>query len=117
MSDSKNEKAVNYTAEMIAAIAEEAPLNLEKAKALSEKLDRSWRSIVAKAKSEGFEYVSMPAPLKKPKGETKADIVSDISGLLEGVKLDGLEKAPAAALRTLREFIPAFEVEEDASES
>ena len=94
---------VNYTAEMIKVIEDAQPLNLEKAKAIGEQIGRSYRSVIAKAKSEGFEYVSAPAPAKKEKGLTKLDLV----GMIEentGLKLAGLEKAPASALRTLVDF-------------
>ena len=104
-------KAVNYTAEMEAAIVAASPLNLESAKALGATMDRTYRSIIAKAKSLGCEYISKPAPLKKPKGETKSDIVSDISALVGGISLDGLEKAPASALSALRANIPIVDVE------
>lgn len=102
MTDSTKKAEVNYTPEMIAAITAAAPLNLEKAKAVGLAIGRTYRSVIAKAKSEGLEYVSKPAPAKKAKAETKAEIVGDISTLFGGVSLDGLEKAPAAVLRTIR---------------
>ena len=56
---------VNYTPEMVATIKAAQPLDLAKAKALGAQLDRGYRSIIAKAKREGFEYISKPAPAKK----------------------------------------------------
>lgn len=104
MSDSKKE--VNYSPEAVAAIKAAAPLNLAGAKALATELGKTYRSVIAKAKSLGVAYVSKPAPAKKPKAETKAEIVGDIVNLVGGVSLDGLEKAPAGALRALRGNIP-----------
>ena len=111
---------VNYTPEMEAAIVAASPLNLESAKALGATMDRSYRSIIAKAKNLGMDYISKPAPTKKPKGETKADIVRDIEMLLAGVSLDGLEKAPASALKKVRDNIPlveGFNFESDVEDS
>ena len=105
MTDSKKVE-VNYTPEMEATIKAAAPLNLEKAKAVGMEIKRSYRSVIAKAKSLGVEYVSKPAPAKKAKAETKAEIVADISTLIGGVSLAGLEKAPATALNMLRSRIP-----------
>lgn len=101
MSDSKKVD-VNYTPEMVAAIKAAAPLNLEKAKKIGAEIGRSFRSVIAKAKSEDVEYISKPAPAKKPKPETKAEIVGDIATIIGVTSLDGLEKAPAAVLRVLR---------------
>jgi len=102
MTDSTVEKAVNYTAEMIAVITAAAPLNLESAKRVGKEIDRSYRSVIAKAKSLDLVYISKPAPAKKPKPETKAEIVGDIAEMIGVPNLDGLEKAPAAVLRVLR---------------
>jgi len=114
MSDSKKE--VNYSPDAVAAIKAAAPLNLEGAKALAKELGKTYRSIIAKAKSLGVAYVSKPAPAKKAKAETKAEIVGDIVNLIGGVSLLGLEKAPAGALRSLRANIPlvdGFNIELD----
>jgi hypothetical protein len=115
MTDSTKTPEVNYTPEMVAQIVAAAPLNLEKAKVLAETLGKTYRSVIAKAKSENVEYVSKPAPTKKPKGETKSDIVSDICALVSLENLTGLEKAPASALRRLRSAIPILD--DPASES
>lgn len=88
---------------MVKAIEDAQPLNLEKAKILAEKLGRSYRSVIAKAKSEGFEYVSAPAPAKKEKGLTKLQLVEMIADNT-GLNLEGLEKAPASVLRTLVDY-------------
>lgn len=91
---------INYTPAMVQEIKEAAPLNLEKAKALGEKLGRSYRSVIAKAKSVGVEYVAQPTPEPKRKGPTKAEVVASIANKL-GIDLAGLDKAPVATLNRL----------------
>jgi len=93
---------VNYTPEMEAAIKAAAPLNLASAKAVGLAIGRSYRSVIAKAKSLDVEYISKPAPAKKVKPETKAEIVGDIASIIGVTSLSGLEKAPATVLRVLR---------------
>ena len=65
-------KTVNYTPEMVSQMAEMAPLNLEKAQALSNTLGRSVRSIIAKAKREGIAFESVEPVANRVKGQTKA---------------------------------------------
>ena len=97
-------KTVNYSPEMVSLMREKAPLNLEKAKMLSPILERSVRSIIAKAKREGIEYQSVKPVAKRVKGLTKADLVKAISSKV-GADLDGLEKAPAVTLGKLLECL------------
>ena len=97
-------KTVNYTPEMVSEMAAQTPLNLEKAKALSIQLNRSVRSIIAKAKREGIEYQSVKPVAKRVKGLTKADLVKAIS-VKVGTDLEGLEKAPAVTLGRLLECL------------
>ena len=97
------EKAKNYSTEQEAAIIAASPLNLESAKVLAEAMGKSYRSIIAKAKSLGLEYESKPAPKKRLAVVTKAELVSMIeagAGAAEG-SLAGLEKSPVKALNTL----------------
>lgn len=104
----------NYTDEMVETLKASAPLNLEKAKALEETLGRSWRSIVAKAKSLGLEYVAAEKPTKKETKETKAEIVAEIEtacGIDSGF-FSGLEKATTRALMRLRESVHSEPVSE-----
>ena len=101
MSDST--KVVNYTEEMIEKIKAAAPLNMEKAKAVGLEIDRSYRSVVAKAKSLGIAYESKPAPAKKPKARTKVETVALIAGQT-GLDLEGLEKAPVSVLNALLDY-------------
>jgi hypothetical protein len=92
---------VNYTPEMIAVLTAAAPINHEKAQALAIQLDRGVRSIIAKCKREGIEYISKPAPAKKKAAPTKVDMVAAIMAATGADNLDGLEKATGAALNNL----------------
>lgn len=101
-----------YTASMAKAIAEAAPLTFDAAVALAERDEfiaagKSHRSIIAKAKSMGVEYVPKAPATKKPKGVTKASIVAEIaSGLgVSEDSLDGLANAKMSALTTLAKAI------------
>ena len=96
---------VNYTPEMVATIKAAQPLDLAKAKALGAQLDRGYRSIIAKAKREGFEYISKPAPAKKKSAPSKADMVSAIAKAVDCATLEGLEKATGQSLAKLLEHI------------
>ena len=92
---------VNYTPEMIAVLVAAAPINHEKAQALAVQLDRGVRSIIAKCKREGIEYISKPAPAKKKAAPTKGDMVAAIMLATGADNLDGLEKATGQALNNL----------------
>ena len=94
---------VNYTPEMVATIKAAQPLDLAKAKALGAQLDRGYRSIIAKAKREGFEYISKPAPAKKKAASTKVELVAAIAKAIDcdTDSLSGLEKSTGLALSNL----------------
>ncbi len=92
---------VNYTPAMVAVLKENAPIDYAKAQALATQLDRGARSIIAKCKREGIEYISKPAPAKKKAAPSKADMVAAIANGLDLDSLDGLEKATGAALNKL----------------
>ena len=92
---------VNYTPEMIAVLTAAAPINHEKAQALAVQLDRGVRSIIAKCKREGIEYISKPAPAKKKAAPTKTDMVAAICAGLDMESCAGLEKATGQSLATL----------------
>ena len=92
-----------YTEAMERAVREAAPLTLETAKVVAAELGVSYRSVIAKAKQLGVEYIPKPAPAKVAKGPTKLELVAEIaeaSGMAES-KLVGLEKAPKAVLEAL----------------
>ena len=92
---------VNYTPAMVAVLKENAPIDYAKAQALATQLDRGARSIIAKCKREGIEYISKPAPAKKKLAPSKADMVAAICAAVDTDSLDGLEKATGSALNKL----------------
>ena len=95
----------NYTPDMVATLKASAPLDFDKATALAVSLDRNVRSIIAKAKREGIEYISKPAPAKKKAAPNKADLVAAICAALDMPDCIGLDKATGAALNKLLENI------------
>ena len=66
---------INYTPEMVATLKAAQPIDYAKAQQLAKQLDRGVRSIIAKTKREGFDYISKPAPAKKKAAPTKGDMV------------------------------------------
>jgi hypothetical protein len=112
--------SANYTAEMVQAIEDAAPLNLVKAKALALVLDRPYRSVIAKAKSIKVQYDSLPTPAKKEALPTKAELVSDIEANfnLPSGSLEGVVKSTVAAIKVVlskaQEYQTAFPVEAEA---
>jgi len=101
MTNSKT--TVNYTPEMVAVLKAAQPINYDKAQALAVDLKRGVRSIIAKCKREGFEYISKPAPAKKKAMPTKADTINAIADALnsDAADLVGLEKATGQGLNNL----------------
>jgi len=94
-----------YTDAMVARLKASAPLNLEKAHALSAEFGGvTYRSVISKAKSLGIEYVKASAPARKRIGPSKADICSAIEQAM-GLELPGLDKAPAATLGLILEAV------------
>lgn len=103
---------VNYTPEMVQVLKDNAPLNYEKAQELSKTLNRNARSIIAKAKREGIEYIAKEAPVKKGRDvPTKKEMVVTIEAALDS-KLLGLEKAPVLALQNIIAAIAAMASQE-----
>ena len=100
---------VNYTTEMVATIKAQQPLDLAKAKALATQFGngKTYRSIIAKAKKEGFEYISKPSPAKKKAAPLKIDLIIAIADALDVTVLDlvGLEKATGQGLNNLLKSI------------
>jgi len=117
---STTEKAVNYTSAMVARMKELAPLNLEKAELLAAEFGggKTAKSVIAKAKREQIEYITKPAPTKKPKdAPTKAQLVA-LMQKASGMKLDQLDKAPTATLNELARWMSKMlESETDVSDS
>ena len=92
---------INYTAEMVATLEQNAPIDFDKAQALGKEMNRSVKSIIAKCKREGIEYISKPAPARKKSAPTKADLVSAICKAVDLDSCNGLEKATGLALSNL----------------
>jgi len=94
---------VNYTPEMVAILKAAQPIDYAKAQDLATQLDRGVRSIIAKCKREGYDYISKPAPAKKKAAPTKADLVGAIANALNCSSDDlvGLEKATGQGLNNL----------------
>ena len=99
------DKTPNYTPAQEAEIIAAAPLNQAKAIALAEKFGKTARSVTAKAVRMGVAYErKQPTTKAGGKVERKDAIVAEISSLVSG-NLDGLDKAPKAALQALRDFV------------
>jgi hypothetical protein len=96
---------VNYTPEMVATLKAAQPIDYAKAQALALQLDRGVRSIIAKSKREGFEYISKPAPAKKKAAPSKMDMVAAICSALDMDTCEGLEKSTGSALNKLLQNI------------
>ena len=92
---------VNYTAEMVALLEQNAPIDFDKAQALGKEMGRSVKSVIAKCKREGIEYISKPAPARKKSAPTKADLVGAICKGLDLDECAGLEKATGLGLSKL----------------
>ena len=75
---------MSYTDFETAAVVAAAPLTFDSAVALAEKLGKTHRSVIAKAKSLGVEYTPKAKPAKKAvdAGPTKAQILADLRSRL-----------------------------------
>jgi hypothetical protein len=98
-----NMSNVNYTPEMVKILEQNAPVDYAKAQDLAKQLDRGVRSIIAKCKREGIEYISKPAPAKKKAAATKVELVAAIAKAIDcdADSLSGLEKSTGIALSNL----------------
>ena len=96
---------VNYTPEMVAVLEAAQPIDYAKAQELGLQLDRGVRSIIAKCKREGFDYISKPAPAKKKAAISKIEMVEAICKALDMDSCEGLEKSTGAALNKLMQNI------------
>ena len=100
-------KAPNFTSEQEDAIRAMEPLNQAKARELAASMGKTERSITAKAVRMGLVYErKQPTTKAGGKVEKKETIVSEISALVSG-NLDGLDKAPKAALQAIRNHLVA----------
>lgn len=95
---------VNYTEEQVQAIRDAAPLNKEIAEKVAAEIGKTWRSVVAKAKREGIEYIPQaPAPKKGRDAPTKAQLAESLREIT-GFKLPSVDKASVADLTQLLQF-------------
>ena len=99
------DSTVNYTPEMVAVLEAAQPIDYAKAQELAKQLDRGVRSIIAKTKREGLDYISKPAPAKKKAAPSKADMVAAICAALDMATCEGLEKSTGSALNKLLQNI------------
>lgn len=88
---------------MVAQLKDAAPLNFEKAQAMAGDLGVSARSIVAKATSEGIEYVKASKTSKRG-GVKKADLANAIEDAT-GLSLPSLSNLTAADLTALLRYV------------
>ena len=103
----KTPKAPNFTEAQEARIRESAPLNLAVATALAAEFGKTARSVIAKAVRMNVEYQSKQPTTKT--GEpvrSKSKLVEDIGEIVAG-NLEGLEKAPKAALQAIARHLTA----------
>ena len=98
-----------YSKEQEARIAAEAPLNQAKAEALAAEFGEKFtgKSVIAKAIRMGVAYErKQPVTKSGAPVERKEALVAEIAQVVSG-NLDGLEKAPKAALQALRDALAA----------
>ncbi len=99
----------NYTPEMLAVIAQYDSFDKDVAIDIAERIGKSPRSVIAKIKSMGLEYYVQRPVRKDGKPITrKIDTVIAIAKALDmdALELEGLTKAPKAALEALLREIP-----------
>jgi len=99
-----------YTTQMETELASATPITFEMASAFAEKWadkDVTVKSIVAKCKSLGLDYIPKAKAVRKTAGITKAQLVKRIEAQmnLEQDSLSGLTNATMASLNTLLEVI------------
>lgn len=100
-------KAPNFTSEQEARIRAMAPLNQSKSRALALEFGKSERSVTAKAVRMGVAYERKQPQTKNGQPvERKEAIVAEIARFVSG-NLEGLDKAPKAALQALRDALAA----------
>ena len=92
-----------YTQAMCEKMATAQPLNAEVCTTLATEFGLTQRSVIAKAKSLGLDYVVKAKPARKKSAPTKMDIVRAIEKGLDADQgsLDGLVKATAQSLDAL----------------
>ncbi len=103
----------NYTEEMTKVMVQEYTNKPEPAtvEMLAEKFDRSKKSIIGKLSREGVYRREVYVTKTGESPITKVEIVNNIAESLgvENTDLNGLEKSPKAALRTLEKAVAGLE--------
>lgn len=89
-----------YTKEMEQVVREAAPFDFAGASVVGAEIGKSARSVIAKAKSLGLEYIAKEKPAPKAKEPTKAELADGIRAR-SGLALVGLEKASLSAIKEL----------------
>lgn len=110
------EKVVNYTPEMTAKLVEAYVAEPTKAtvEAFAKEFGKTTKSVIAKLSREGV-YVKAERTNKAGEPVVKKDAMVEMIAEKLGVtsdKLEGLEKAPKAALKLVFAALPAPEVAE-----
>ncbi len=93
-----------YTPEMEQVVTEAAPFDFDGAKEVGAKIGMSARSVIAKAKSLGLDYIPKPAPVAKAKAVTKVELSKALRAAT-GLELVGIEKASRLALVELAQLV------------
>jgi hypothetical protein len=91
---------MSYTDVETAAIVAASPLTFEGAEKLALELGKTQRSIIAKAKSLGVDYIPKAKPTKRAPGLRKADLIAQISEKT-GEDFEGLSGATMQSLQKL----------------
>ena len=95
----------NYTEAQEQRIRDSAPHNLATATDLATEMGKTPRSLIAKMVRMGVTYATKQPVTKS--GEpvvSKTDLVASIASVVTG-NLEGLEKAPKAALQALARYV------------
>ncbi len=96
----------NYSDAQTATIVAAAPVNKAVAQRLADELGKSLRSVIAKATREGVYQAQGKVTKSGDPVVSKTDLVASIGMIVTG-NLEGLEKAPKAALLALSRFATA----------
>lgn len=88
-----------YTEKEMKVISDASPLTFEKALEVASVINKSHRSVIAKAKSMGVDYIPKAKPTAKAKGVTKAELLQGIRKGLNLADREGdLTKAELSAI-------------------
>lgn len=100
--------ATRFSDDVLTAMQDAAPLNMEKATAIAEEFGEKPRAIIAAAIRAGIEYQRKGRVRKDGSTvESKRDVIASLASILgaDAEAFAGLEKASAPALRALRDAV------------